>query len=129
MAAIIECDLCSLTYASLHPHIIIICFTSPHGGVKDSGASQTASPTQLPNLQSHGTPCFTLTRHWKSSNGSITMPPVMDEMPLHNICLEMQGIRPTTILLIRRLLTYHQKIHYLQVSKHKFGWISIQQHM
>jgi hypothetical protein len=30
-------------------------------------------------------------------------------MPLHNICLETQGSRPTTRLLIARLVTYHEE--------------------
>jgi hypothetical protein len=33
----------------------------------------------------------------------------MEEIPLHNICLEMQGSAPTTILLIGRLVTYHEE--------------------
>jgi hypothetical protein len=35
------------------------------------------------------------------------MPLVMREMPLHNICLRMQGSRPTIRLLTGKLVIYH----------------------
>jgi hypothetical protein len=109
--------------------LFFFLFYSERWGVKGSDAFQTSSPIQLPILPFRVTQCFTLTRHWRPTNGDITVAPVMEKMSLHNVSRETQRSGSATRQLIARLVTYYGEIHYLELPKHTAGWNFSPQHM